>query len=726
MRATKVASENEDFSLPAQGVADAVATTGMTPEEAQKRLTEEAEVRKFFKQFKNEQEFDKPIREQIRKDRQYASGEAVAGWAVSTNLIGSAIDVQTATLYARDPDVSVRAAAHVDPPPDAVTKLVPPQPERERNAAFAKSLEIVLSALWKRGKLKQRMRRIIRSVMSASHGWLKVLPATQVVPDPLAQNEYNTLKENIDSVAAQITSLEQGQTLEGLTASAEELEVQKAELETSLETLSGRLEVEKCYGFTFDVVKPENMQVGTDVELLEEYLDSDSMTEVMYFPYDQLREKFPDLSDKDLQSADKFFRQKPQNANKGEVDQDTEGLLSRMWPNQGTADELYTTGEGQEGAPPLAKVLEKWNRADGHIYTAICGVKVWARKPYMPSWASSRFYPYFYFALNEVDGSRCPQSMSSRGAKLQDEFASVRSGLRLVRRRSIPGVIADGTAFSDQEMQKLQGGQIAEYTMLTPTQPGADFTKAFTAKPVPSIDMRLYDTTAIITDLERTFGLSDTQQQAKSVETTATEEEIKAASANTRTTTWRDMIETTLGDMAHYCAQVALQKIPPDVAQKLAGPAVFWPFGMALEDLESLVEVSIVAGTTGKPRNLGDREAWATLLPQLQEAIQLVAQLESNPATAHIAAPIRETIRETARRFGDEGDLSRFLPAPPVVQQPLAPVAGAPGAPGMPGAPAPGPEVPGGVPGAQPPPVEPPPGDGLLPEAGGAEFFGPQ
>jgi hypothetical protein len=713
-----VATENDDFSLPTQGVADAVATAGMTDEERQARLDEEAEVRKFFKQFNSDQEFDKPIREQIRKDRQYASGEAVTGWAVSTNLIGSAIDVQTATLYARDPDVSVRPAAHVDPPPDPMLGIVPPQPERQRNQDMAKSLELVLSTLWKKGKLKVRMRRVIRSILSASHGWLKVLPATQMQPDPLAQNEYNTLQENVANVAAQITALEQGQTIDGQTASVEDLQVQKKQLETSLEALSSRLEVETCYGFTFDVVKPENMQVGTDVELLEEYLDADSLTEVMYFPHDQLREKFPDLTDKDLQSAEKYYRQKPVNANKGEVDKDDGALAARMYPNQGTADELYTTNQGEEGARPFAKVLEKWNKVDGHIYTAVCGVKVWARKPYQPSWASSRFYPFFYFSLNEVDGSRCPQSMASRGSKLQDEYASVRSNLRLVRRRSLPGVIADGTAFSDEELSKLTSGQIAEITALRPTMPGQDFSKAFAPKPIPNLDMRLFDTSPILLDLERTFGLSDTQQQAKNVETTATEEEIKAASANTRTSTWRDMIETVLSEMAQYCAEVALQKIPPHIAAKIAGPAVYWPHGMSVEDLTSLVEVSISAGTTGKPRSMGDREAWGVILPQLVQNMQLVAQLEAT-GQGHIAAPIKEVIRETMRRFGDESDLSRFLPQIPAQ----------PGMPGMPAAPG---ALPPDAAGAPLPPdtaAEPaPPTEAVNPMEAGMQangFFGP-
>ncbi len=692
-------------TLPVSVVSDAVATAGMGDEEAQAKLTIEAAVKAAMKQFDDDQKFDKPIRVQIRKDRSYASGEAQATWAVSTNMIGSAIDVLVAILYARDPDVSVRPAPQVDPPIDPATGIVPPQPERKRNEDMAKSLELVLSTLWKKGMLKARMRRVIRSILSASHGWLKVLPACSKQPDPLAQNEYNTLQANVESVAAQITALQAGQTLSGITASEEDLKVQQSQLQTSMEALSGRLEVDVYYGFTFDVVKPENMQVGTDVELLEEYLESDSITEIMYFPHDQLRAKFPDLTDKELQTAEKWYRKRPKNANQGESAKDSlEGdMIARMYPAQGADDDNYTTAGQEDGGRPLAKVLEKWNKADNHIYTMIKGVKTWARAPYQPSWASCRWYPYFYFSLNEVDGQRCPQSLSSRGAKLQDEYASVRSNLRITRRRSIPGTLVDASALSDEELDKIQKGVIAEITPLKTTQPGQDFGKLFASKPVPSIDMRLYDTTPIVYDLERTFGVQEAQQQVSSTEITATQAQIQQTGLNTRTSTWRDTIETTMTEMAQYCAEIALQKIPPQEAAKIAGPAVYWPTGLALEDLVSLVEVTIAAGTTGKPRNMGDREAWSAIMPQLKELAVQVFQLRQDPNAAPLAAALEEQIIETMRRFGEEGDVSRFIPQAPMLPQ-LPPAM--PGEVPPPGLPPDGMAPAAGPPGAPPPPTQ--------------------
>jgi len=708
-----------EISTPVDVVAQEIAAVGLPEDEKQARLQEETLVRAFFKQFDDDQKFDRPIRDQIRKDRNYASGETQANWAVSTNLVGSAIDVLVATLYARDPDMSARPAAQVDPPPDPVTGVAPPQPERQQNQDLAKSIEIVGSRLWKKGKLKPRMRRVLRSVLSSSHGWLKVLPVTNREPDPLAQNEYNTLQANLASVAAQIEAIESGQTLDGQTASADDLTVQKANLETAMAALSGRLEVDVCYGLTFDVVKPENMQVGTDVELLEEYLDADSLTELMYFPHDQLREKFPDLTEEDLKGADKFYRKTPANANKGEGQAMEGEMIARMYPKGDISSEQYTSINPEDGARPLALVLEKWNKLDNHVYTAIKGVRVWARKPYQPSFASSRWYPYFYFSLYEVDGSRCPQSLSSRLSKLQDEYASVRSNLRLTRRRSIPGNIVDASALSDEELQKLGEGVIAEITPLRATVPGTDFTKLFAAKPVPNIDLRLYDTTPIVMDIERTAGIQEANQAATASGVTATQAQIQQSGFNSRTETARDVIETVLTDLAQYTAEVALQKIPQSVAAQIAGPAVFWPHGMPLEDLMQLVEVDIAAGTTGKPKNANDREAWGVILPQLKETVQLIFELQQNPQTLPLAVALSEQIRETMRRFGDETDVSRFLPAMPTVPMP-------PMMPGM----TPGAAPPGGAPPEAAPPgvATPAPTPGppaLIPEAKAEGFFGP-
>jgi hypothetical protein len=101
---------------------------------------------------------------------------------------------------------------------------------------------------------------------------------------------------------------------------------------------------------------------------------------------------------------------------------------------------------------------------------------------------------------------------------------------------------------------------------------------------------------------------------------------------------------------------------------------------MSIDDIETMVEVSIVAGTSGKPRAQTDQQAWATILPLIRETIQQIEQALAQGNTA-LASALTELIKETMIRMGDESDPSRFIPKVPP--------------PGSPGA------------GATPPPIEP-------------------
>jgi hypothetical protein len=164
---------------------------------------------------------------------------------------------------------------------------------------------------------------------------------------------------------------------------------------------------------------------------------------------------------------------------------------------------------------------------------------------------------------------------------------------------------------------------------------------------------------------------------------TATEANIQQSGTQARTTADRDCIEWMLTDMAQYTAELALQALTVTEVQRMAGNKAFWPGpdpqngkpeGMSIEDLFTLVEVSIAAGTTGKPRMSTDQQAWATILPLIRE---LIGQIEQALGTNNmpLANALTELIKETMLRFGDESDVDRFIPRTP---PPGSPGAGAP------------------------------------------------
>lgn len=628
-------------------------------EEAKRKVR--AQMKEFMRRYDESREFDSAYRKQFIVDRNYASGRALLEWAVSTNIIGAGIDVLVSTLYARDPDVSVRKAPHVD------------ESGTEDLEAFARTLELVISRLWKSAKLKQRMRKVIRSVLTVGQGWLKVVPIGQMKPDPLVKSQLNTLEDNVRRVQELRRNVAAQQNAEGNPASDDELARQEAELQASMASLEKSLERMVYEGLAIDFVKPDDIQVSVDVETLEDYEDASTIWHQIFYQKDEVLEKFPELREgladgiDPLAGVTSYYRKPQRRTNTANGNMGTPTSIDGA-NNPGSApdQENYSIANGGEGnGPEYVRVVEGWDRRDNHIYTTLSGITdKWARKPYQPAYASERFYGFFYFSIYEVDNERFPQSMSWRGAKLQDEYSATRSSFRLARERSIPGIIFNSGAIDDTQAKKLEGAVRNELIPIKFADQETDVKKVFTDKPVPNIDPRLYDTTAIVQDFERTFGIQEAQQQVSSNEITATEAEIQQSGFKSRTDTSRDTIEAVLTAMAKYTAEVAIQCIKPDVASRIAGPTAMWPHGMSIEDIMTMVDVDITAGTTGKPRNRGDREAWTTVMPLILETQDAIAMLQVQPGQEGLVAAKKETLRETMRRFGDDTDTDRFLPKP--------------------------------------------------------------
>src|SRR5579863_4496629 len=172
---------------------------GVDQDEADEKEADQAEmalVEKRWKCYDDARKFDENFRKQIAIDRRYAAGTSDLSWAVTTNLIGAFIDILVALLYARDPDVSVSKAPQVD---DADT---------EQMDQFARTLQIVISKLWKKGQLKKAARKGVRSVLSNAEGWFKCLMIGEKVPNPETETALNDARELHNRLIAQQKLLE--------------------------------------------------------------------------------------------------------------------------------------------------------------------------------------------------------------------------------------------------------------------------------------------------------------------------------------------------------------------------------------------------------------------------------------------------------------------------------------------------------------------------------------
>lgn len=622
---------------------------------------EEKLVRKLWKAWEKSRKFDENFRKQVAIDRQYAAGTSDLSWAVTTNLIGAFIDILVALLYARDPDVSVKKAAQVD------------NDDTEQTEAFALTLQIVISHLWRKGKLKKAARKVVRSTLSNAEGWVKCNLFSEKTPQPNTEQALNDARETVARLHAQINLIEDsdGKDEDTLAAEKSEKEALIEELETKIEQSINKL-------FAIDFLRTERVQVSTDVEGIEDYCNANWIGDESFIDKEEALEKFDRLKPEDLKTAQKYYQQEPKELT-------TRENSNALPQGTMTAESSQTFSQTQSGAESaeFIHVVELWDRRDKHIRTMIEGVKVWAKEPYEPPYPTSRFYPYFYLGFYEVDGQRHAQSLSWRLYKLQDEYSATRSNFRLTRERSIPGILFNSTQLDDTEARKLEGSKHQEYTALKPADPSVPLANVFAAKPIQGIDPRLYDPTYILSDMERISGVQEALSAAINKPgnpSTATEASIQQQGTNARTSSDRDFLEEMLTDIAQYTAEQALQCLLPQEVMRIAGPKAFWPHGMSIDDLFTLVQVEIEAGTTGKPKLQTDQQAWSTLLPIIKQMLMEIRQALAAGDTATVTS-LTELIKETMKRLGDETDPDRFIPKQPA---PGTPGAGSPPAPVMP------------------------------------------
>lgn len=626
-----------------QGVSDANKDEKAEQDEIERKLIE-----KLCKEYSSARGFDKAARVQYAKDRKYAAGQNDPSWASDANLTGSFIDILTSFLYAQNPDLNCRPAEQVGE-----------QPNKD-NTAFADSLELIISKLWYTGGLKKGMKRQVRSALSTGVGWAKGLMWSQKRPQPQVEKSLHDAEAQAQRLQAAVTDAREDQDTD--------TDVDQAEISQLIAGLRAKIELNREVGFNYDFCRAEDMQVSLDVSSTEDYLSADWISEDIYIPKDALRARFPRLTEDDEQAATQFYQKEMSTGAKSDSVQAATG--------EEVADGQYSrsspTGKFTDGSEPtpFVKVIEFWDRRDGNVKTWVDGVKRWAVEPYTPPQATLRFYPYFRLAFFEVDGHRHPQSLSYRLQKLQDEYAACRSNQRLTRERSIPGLVFNAGLMSPEDASKLEVSVVGEMVGIKPTDIGTPIQNIVMAKPLPTVDVRLWDSTAILADMERISGVQEAMQAAMMSQQpkTATEAQIQQTGFASRTSADRDVIEDMMNDLAKYTAETAIQEVTPPAAERIAGPQVFWPYGMDVQDLLTMVSVDITTGTTGKPNLALDKANWATILPLLQKLMVQIRQVQ--PTDPPLAQSLENLLRETLHRMDDRLEIDEFIPSEPPPPQP--------------------------------------------------------
>lgn len=667
-------------------------------------------VRRLSKQVADARKADKAFRARVVRDRAVVDGRALEGFEVSAQLVAAVIDTLVPFIYAKDPDVDVvpedQTAApykpRARPPQQPVSPNMagtPASPEAEAafqqqlmqyqqeltaylqqqdaeiaqaeedrvNADFVRRLgqtiEIVVSRLWRKARLKAEAKAWVRAGLTTGEGWLKVSLQGDLVADPNVQRELYELQEQLQAIDNLTLQIERGDIPSP--------DADRAALEAKIQGAQARLETYVGRCLAVDWVDTLDMQWPHSLRKITDYVRAPWGADCTYMSKEDVAAKYA-IDPKRLESA-ACWRQPDEAEMPGEA--------ASYAQNPGDGE--FWVKANSDDTRGMLRVWELWSRADNMIYCWVDGCDFWARPPMAPRTQTTRFYPYFLWAPFEVDGTRHPQSLAGRLAKLQNEFALTRSNQAESRRRSKPGVLVDGTNLDDTQVAKMEGSTNQEYVVLKPLRPG-ELAASFAPKPYARVDPGLYDTTPISVDIETISGAADALRQGVSQPKTATQAEIEATGTDARTGYSRDALDMAFDELAEFTAELSLGGFPREAVMKWAGPHAVWPNDGDPEAISSLVYVAIRAGSSGKPNTSAERQAWSTVLPLLQGLIMQIAQF-SGADPVEVSDKLKELLRETVARTGDRMDVDRFLP----MGSPMAGLQGAAG--GMPGAPMPGP-----------------------------------
>lgn len=638
------------------------------------------DVKHWAEHYKSARAFDKAARIQYARDRKYAAGLADPNWASDANLIGAFIDILVSFLFAQNPDVGVRPAQKVDAQPnDQMTK-------------FALTLELVVSVLWKQGKLKKAGKKWVRAGLTVGIGWFKGTFLTEQTPCPQIEQSLSTYADQLERIDAEKKTLEDG--------AEDDIDRRKLAIQNSVKGLEARKQKQKRYGLMCDFVRSEDIQVSLDVSDITDYAEAEWVSCDMYVRTDSLATRFKRLSADDIKQATKFYQRNVSLKGDGEEQVLGDNSQDVGQYTQTIPDGQGLTPSGSAKVSTYAKIIEIWDRKNQLVRTIVDGVKTWAVEPYPPPQATERFYPFFALWFYPVDGQRHPQSLPWRLRKLQDEYSGTRSAQTLTRQRSVPGVLFNAGSMPPEEAKKLTDGVHGEYIALqgvanTPVQ------NIFAQKPLPTYNTQLYDTEPTVSDMERISGVQEALSQGAAggnEPKTATEASIQHQGFQSRTGNDRDQLEEGLDDLAAYTAECAIQECPVSWVNRVCGQNAFWlgpndqpqptpdPItgemiqseptqGMDVEDLLTMVEVDIDAGTTGKPNTAADKANWATILPLLEKSLIQIRQAQvQDPG---LADALIRVLRETLKRMDDRLDLDEFIPkgepTPPPPPPPPAP-----------------------------------------------------
>lgn len=580
---------------------------------------EKAQVKRWLDRIKRAE--DEPKRKQWVEDlvsmRGYVDGtrhkDSNNAKLTRTNLVFATIAALMPHLYAKDPDIGVT------PSPACPNDKLPAVKK------FCTTAEAVLSQMFiKEAKLKRRMKANMRAAMTTSYGVVKMIYQKSLHGDPLVIRRIQDTQDNLARVESLIRDMKDQ-------SDPTTLATQRDELRGQLEGLRSQNEVKVFKGFVIDRLRSEDFLLLDDsIAEFDEYVDAAALGHMVWMTADDFETKFGFAPSGATKYNTPFAK--------------TEGTQSA---EQGLGD-MYVC------------VVEVWDKSSGSIRTVAKGMQRWARQPYAPENMPARWYPFYVLGFNLVEGRWRPISDVELLTTLQDEYNTTRTNFADTRERSFPiTLFRKGGTQTEEDIKAVINAKAGDYIGVegSPTTP---ISQDYMQLPGPKIDPQAYDVSLIRNDIDMMAGLSDASRANLIKAKTATEAQIMQDSLGLRVDERRDTNEDLISEMAEAALEIALRDLSKAEVQQIAGDATEWP-EMSVEQIFSMVNVSVRAGSSGKPNADKDREQWTKLLPVIQQTMQTVMELRQSGQYDMADATV-ELLRETLRRFQERIDVDSIIP----------------------------------------------------------------
>lgn len=552
---------------------------------------------------------------QITKFRNYVNGTQHDDGAIGlvrTNLIHSTIATMLPMIYAKNPDISIMPSESVE---QGQYKLI---------KSFCKTLELVLRrVVIKDGKIKKRAKSMVRSTMTTSIGWLKVIYQKEYGKDPIIMNRISDIQDNIKRIEYLTKEVGDSQ------GNAVEHEAKRAEMSLQVEALEKQVEIVVAEGIVVDNVLTEDMfLLDNSIRDFDTYPQSRAIAHRVWYT----KEGYAEVFGEDPPTSATTFKQ-----NKDEDD-----------------------AKKPEDMESWYAVFEIWDRISQTVYTKCDGADRWCRPPYQPEKTGERWYPFFALAFNPVDGQFEPISDVQLLTTLQDEYNTTRTNFADHRKENLPGmVVRKGSGLNEDDIDKIINRKINEIVVIEgdPGKPLSDDLMQIVSSP---IDPQVYDVSPIRNDMDVVVGLTDASRSNILQAKTLGEAEIMRESMLSRTAERQDAIEDCLLDVIQYSAEILLQELSIEQVKRIAGVDAQWP-QLSKEEIFDMVSIEIRAGTTGKPNKEKDRQQWIEFMPIFQDMVIKTMELRAS-GSEDLAKSMIEMIKETLRRFDERLDIDLFIP----------------------------------------------------------------